>query len=303
MWLQAPALSHTAMSSTGATGPEARARLPIRVPRLIAILLALIIGSGAAPIASPAGARAADAPPMSVAEAEGRMLTLINQSRASAGLVAYRVDARIATIARARASDMAEKDYLSHTQPDGRKVFDLIEAARITWYGAGEIIAWNTWPALDSSAAAAHQGWLGSASHRAVVLSAGYNYIGIGVSRAADGKFYWAAVAIKGPDRTRPIGEMRRLARTTGAPRDGRYPVRISWAGRDPKLQVLTAGVRNYDVQRRVNGGTWRTVWSGTTATSLVRYLTRGYRYEFRVRARDHRGNVGSWSASFSLRV
>jgi uncharacterized protein YkwD len=242
---QAPALGHPAMSSTGAPRPAPRPRLSLRAGRLLPVLLALVLAAGAAPLASPAGVHAADATVLSAAEAERRMLTLINQSRASAGLVSYHLDARLIAIARARTRDMAEKNYLSHTQPDGRKVFDLIEAARITWYGAGEIIAWNTWPALDSSAAAAHQGWLGSASHRAVVLSAGYNYIGIGVSRAADGKFYWAAVAIKGPDRTRPIGEMRRLARTTGAPRDGRYPVRISWAGRDPRLQVLTAGVRN----------------------------------------------------------
>ena len=46
-------------------------------------------------------------------------------------------------IARARSADMAAKDYFSHTQPDGRNIFDILGAQRIAWYAAGENIAWN----------------------------------------------------------------------------------------------------------------------------------------------------------------
>lgn len=289
------------MSPTRAPQPPRRSLRP-RIARVASLLLAAVLVAGGAPFATPPPARAADAE-LTPAAAEARMLALLNQDRASAGLVPFRPDTRMNAIARARATDMATKNYFSHTQPDGRKVFDLIEEANITWYGAGEIIAWNNWPTLDSSAAAANEGWLGSSSHRAVILSSGYNYVGVGMANADNGKVYWVAVALKGPDRTGAVGEMRRLARTTGSPRDDRYPVRITWAGRDVRLQVLTAGLRNYDVQRRINGGSWRTIWYGTTATSRVRYLQRGHVYEYRVRARDNRGNVGRWSAPFSLKL
>jgi hypothetical protein len=240
---------------------------------------------------------------MTLAGGELRMVALLNQDRASAGLVPYRVDGRISAIARARANDMATKDYFSHTQPDGRKVFDLITAAGITWYAAGEILAWNTWQPYDASAAAANEGWLGSPSHRGVIMSTGYNYVGVGAAQAANGRVYWVAVAFKGPDRTGAVAEMRRLARTTGSAVNGGLPVRVQWAGRDVRLQVLTAGLRNYHVQRRIDGGPWRTVWFATTTTSVVRYHQRGHRYEYRVRGRDNRGNVGSWSKAFSLRI
>ena len=55
-------------------------------------------------------------------------------------------------IARARSADMVAKHYFSHTQPDGRNVFDILTAQHITWYGAGEIIAWNNYPTRASTA-------------------------------------------------------------------------------------------------------------------------------------------------------
>src|ERR1700741_3790426 len=70
----------------------------------------------------------------------------LNADRAAAGLVALRVDPRLMAIARARSADMIAKDYFSHTQPDGQNVFDIINAQHITWYKAGENIAWNNYP-------------------------------------------------------------------------------------------------------------------------------------------------------------
>ena len=272
--------------------------------RLLPLVLVAILGASVAAVApapSAPVAQAADA--LTIGQAEARMVALLNQDRAGAGLTAYRVDARLSAIARARSVNMATYDYLSHTQPDGRKFFDYLNDAGITWYGAGEIIAWNTWPDLASSAAAANQGWLGSSSHRAVIMSSDYNYVGVGVAQASNGRFYWTAIAIKGPDRTGAVGRMRDAARATGSAVDGRLPVRITWAGADVRLQVLTAGLRNFDVQLRRDGGSWSNIWLGTTSTSQLRYFAPGHVYEFRVRARDNRGNVGGWSTPDGLRI
>ena len=145
---------------------------------------------------------------------------------------------------------MARTGRFSHTQSDGTDVFDMIADAGIKWYGAGEIIAWNTAGALDYSAAFAVQGWMGSPSHKAIVMSKGYNYVGL---RAGDlattGKRYWAGVYLKGPDRTgawtqdRSVTAKRNLNSTD-------VRVWVKWSGSDIRLQVLTSGFRYYQVQR-----------------------------------------------------
>jgi uncharacterized protein YkwD len=83
--------------------------------------------------------------------AELAMVDALNADRTAVGLVPLRIDSRLMSIARARSVDMATKDYFSHTQPDGRNAFDLLTAAKVTWYYAGEIIAWNNYPTLDLS--------------------------------------------------------------------------------------------------------------------------------------------------------
>ena len=49
-------------------------------------------------------------------------------------------------IAHDRAEVMAANDVMSHTEPDGRKVFDRLNDAHITWFAGGEILAWNNYP-------------------------------------------------------------------------------------------------------------------------------------------------------------
>ena len=78
--------------------------------------------------------------------------------------------ARLMAIARARSADMVANNYFSHTQPDGRNVFDIISASGITWFGAGEIIAWNNYPTLDTSLQRANLDWLASPGHYAIVV-------------------------------------------------------------------------------------------------------------------------------------
>ena len=55
-----------------------------------------------------------------------------------------------------------------------------------------------------------------------------------------------------------------------------------------------------YQVQRRIDGGSWVTIWS-TTYTKVTRWHSRGHRYEFRVRGIDRRGNAGPWSPAVAV--
>ncbi len=255
------------------------------------IVIAFVLLAGLAPTAFAADTAAVSGSALAAAEADA--LTLTNRRRASAGLVALRHDGRLAALARERALYMARTGTFSHTQSGGTDVFDLIEARDIAWYGAGEIIAWNTAAALDYSAAFAVQGWMNSPSHKAIVMSKGYNYVGFGLAIASNGKRYWAGVYLKGPDRTGAFAKIKSTASRSVS--STKTKVYFSWGGGDVRLQVLTSGLRVFETARRVDGGPWGS-YGTTTSTSLVRYWWKGHTWDFRIRARDKAGNWGPWT-------
>jgi hypothetical protein len=74
-----------------------------------------------------------------------------------------------------------------------------------------------------------------------------------------------------------------------------------SWDGADRPLAALTAGLRSFDVQRRVDGGAWVFVRTSTTSQTWSSSVAVGHRVSVRVRARDRAGNVGSWSSPVSV--
>jgi RHS repeat-associated protein len=69
----------------------------------------------------------------------------------------------------------------------------------------------------------------------------------------------------------------------------------VSWGGSDDG-----SGVKDYTVQVQVDGGTWQTWKSNTTATSATYSGDYGHTYGFRVRSRDQANNLSSWSATVS---
>ena len=115
---------------------------------------------------------------------------------------------------------------------------------------------------------------------------------GYTVAIASNGRRYWAGVFLKGPDRTPATAAIKSVSRNVLDARRTRVVVR--WGGADRRLQVLTSGLRYFQMQRRVNGRAWYT-YPITTSTSMTRRWVRGNTIEFRVRARDKAGNWGTW--------
>jgi len=266
--------------------------MPPALRRLVAVAFAVLVSAGAAGI-NPAPTRAAD---LTVDAAEAEMVRLLNAERARHGLLKVRVDPRLMTIARQRSADMARRDYFSHTQPDGRTVFDLIRSDRITWFGAGEIIAWNNARTLAESAPAARDGWMRSPGHRAIVLSNSYNYFGVGLALdPVSGRRLWTGVFLKGPDLTggwAAFGPPPTLASAAGS----RYrDVTLSWTGGDVELVTLTAGPRDFQLRIRIDAGPWTTWSPGTTSRTRFLRAWRGHVYEVGVRACDRAANCGAW--------
>jgi uncharacterized protein YkwD len=264
--------------------------MAFHVRRLGPLALALVLVIGLAPSVGAADATIDQA---TMTAAERHALVLTNQRREAHGLIDLRLDSRLTALARQRARYMADTGEFSHVQSNGTSVFDMIEASSITWYAAGEIIAWNTAGPLDYSAEFAVQGWMGSPSHKAIVLSADYNYVGFGVAIASNGTRYWAGVYLRGPDRT---GSWTRMGTYSKVNVDATHTrVTIRWTGGDTRLQVLTAGLRYFQAQRRRDGGAWYDYGTTTAGHLTLRWL-RGHTYEFRVRSRDRRGNWSGWA-------
>jgi hypothetical protein len=95
------------------------------------------------------------------------------------------------------------------------------------------------------------------------------------------------------------------------APAPGSYAILASrrtvrlvtwtWAGNDSPLATLMSGLRSFEVQRRVDGGAWVSVWTSTMRRSWSTSVGLGHRVQVRVRARDRAGNVGPWSSAVGL--
>jgi uncharacterized protein YkwD len=268
--------------------------VPTKTRRLIPILLA---GMLLVPLAGPAMAdtivRGTSEPVTDAVlrQAELDLVSLTNRKRAARDLVALRIDPDLMSIARDRAEVMAANDVMSHTEPNGQKVFDRIRAAGLTWYAAGEIIAWNNYP-MEYSPAEAIRAWMASPGHKAIMISTGYNYVGFGAAESANGKMYYAGVFLKERDETGAWAKFRTPAKTVLDA--NRTRVTIRWSGGDTRLQVLTSGLRYYQVERRRDGVEY---WTGriTTATRQSMTWTRGASYEVRIRALDRAGNWGGW--------
>ena len=99
---------------------------------------------------------------------------LTNIERAKAGCGALRADSRLATAAQAHSEDMVDRDYFSHTSPDGEGPGDRAAAAGYDRW-SGENIA-----AGYPTAAAVVQGWMDSAGHRANILNCDSKATGVG---------------------------------------------------------------------------------------------------------------------------
>jgi uncharacterized protein YkwD len=226
--------------------------------------------------------------------AEADLGTLVNGQRAGQGLVALQLDPEAMAIAKRRAETMAAMDVLSHVGPDGLTVFDAIDAAGITWMGAGEVLVWNNYATEPESTVQAVSAWLASPSHRSIILSSGYNYAGFGAAvSSATGNRYYAGVLLKAPDQT---GGWAKAGPSSVLALDAtKTQVTVRWTGSDTRLQVLTAGLRDFEVQRRVVGGTWRSLGL-RTVTTVTEIVPRARTYEYRIRARDKAANLGAWT-------
>ncbi len=126
---------------------------------------------------------------------EANLLTGVNTQRAAAGVAPVSINAALGDFAHWRSSDMAARNYFSHTTPEGENSLQLLRYRGISYSWAGEILDKSSY----GPAAAANEAittFLQSSAHRSIMLDPRYTQVGVGYALGSDGMNYFTAVFI-----------------------------------------------------------------------------------------------------------
>jgi hypothetical protein len=115
--------------------------------------------------------------------AEERVLLELNQSRAEAGLPALKFDAKLQDAARRHSLLQQQHEQIAHQFSGEPPLMERLHATGLFFTDAAENVGMNT-ELYDINAA-----FLRSPGHRANMLSAAYDAVGIGIVRTASA--YW----------------------------------------------------------------------------------------------------------------
>jgi uncharacterized protein YkwD len=90
---------------------------------------------------------------------------------------------------------MATNNFFSHTDPQGRRSGKRADQLGVSdWKQIGENIAWLSG---KDPAERVVRCWMQSSGHRENILTSSYRESGIGLSIAADGKYYFTQVFVR----------------------------------------------------------------------------------------------------------
>ena len=169
----------------------------ILVERRFFVLGASLALAGCEMLQPPAPAPAPPAPPdpqTQMGALETRIAVLVEEERHKLDPKARNlaIDPELSRIARARASDMAAKNYLAHQGPDGATSATLLMKEDAKWQGLlGENLAAQHYTrqggvAVDEFAQRFLDEWLKSAPHRDNMVFANYDHAGVGAAVNSD---------------------------------------------------------------------------------------------------------------------
>lgn len=159
------------------TGGIQRGRVGRLAPILVVVWSMLGCSSSVGPT-EPSGAQ-------TTSEIEYQLLQLTNRVRGDAGIAPELVlDAALSDVARRYSEEMRDRGFFSHASPDGTTLRQRLERAGIEYSRAGENIAQVT--NASNPSVLAHDLLMDSERHRANILDAHFQQVGIGVARSSD---------------------------------------------------------------------------------------------------------------------
>ena len=124
--------------------------------------------------------------PPSVAGYADQVVALVNTERANAGLGSVSTTSSLNQAAQKRAEEIVSS--FAHTRPDGRSCFTVFDEYGVSYMAAGENIAAGQW-----SPDSVMSSWMNSPGHKANILGANFNHIGVGVVYVEGSSYgyYW----------------------------------------------------------------------------------------------------------------
>lgn len=120
---------------------------------------------------------------------EQQVVNIVNEERAKRGLPALTVQPDLTFAAEVRARE--QQQLFSHTRPDGRSCFTVLDDMGIPYRSVGENIAYGY-----TTPSNVMEGWMNSSGHRANIMNAGYRNIGVGFWQDEYGRQYWAQIFV-----------------------------------------------------------------------------------------------------------
>lgn len=117
------------------------------------------------------------------------VLAQCNAQRQANGIAALSLDPELTKAANIRAQEIAT--LFSHTRPDGRKCFTVLDQIGYSYWSAGENIA-----AGYGNSSAVMNGWINSPGHRSNILNAGFKRLGVGYVYIPNSEYgyYWVQI-------------------------------------------------------------------------------------------------------------
>ncbi|RYD06194.1 hypothetical protein N752_04715 [Desulforamulus aquiferis] len=114
-----------------------------------------------------------------------QVVDLVNVERAKQGLKPVVAKQDLTQVAQLKAQDMLQKKYFSHTSPTYGSPFDMMRKHGISYTAAGENIAMG-----QRTAEQVMKDWMNSPGHRANILNANFNELGVGITQSYNGYGY-----------------------------------------------------------------------------------------------------------------
>src|SRR5579864_2968148 len=120
-----------------------------------------------------------------IGQAEQQLLFLLNQSRSEQGLKPLELDERLTQAARKHSLEMAQRGALTHQFSGELSLRDRLAATSVAFDAVAENVA------QSNSAQDAHTEFMHWPGHRANILDAQYNAIGIAVAAGRNQQLYF----------------------------------------------------------------------------------------------------------------
>lgn len=170
---------------------------------VVALALSAAVLPGAVPYRTYASANYASTEIESYAR---QVAGIVNRERAANGLSPLKYSDKLSEAALVRAAEI--QTSFSHTRPNGTSCFTAVTEAGISYRTVGENIAYG-----QRNPEEVMNAWMNSSGHRANILGANYEYIGVGVTYK-NGTYYWSQFFAASNDLS---GEVITLGSTTAA--------------------------------------------------------------------------------------